>query len=101
LIGEYVGQNDVKIINRIGFRTIGKDGESEYLLVPETFREICGPYPEDLVRRALQRRGFLKKGSDPQHTTIKRTLPELGRVRCYVISGNIFGGGEDGKESSE
>lgn len=87
-------------MNRIGFRTCGNERQSEYILVPEMFREVCGPYPEDLVRRALQKRGFLKKGSDPQHTTIKRTLPELGRVRCYVIGGNVFGG-EDEQEPTE
>jgi hypothetical protein len=63
------------------------------------FKEVCSPYSEDLVRRALQRHGFLK--TDSGHTTLKRSLPELGRVRCYVISGSIFGGDTDDEENAE
>jgi putative DNA primase/helicase len=86
--------NEIRIVNRLGFRTFSRAGESEYLIVPEMFREICGPYPEELVRRTLQKRGFLK-GTDARHVTVKRTLPELGRVRCYVISSEIFAGDEN------
>ena len=93
-------QEDTKIVNRIGFRTAVRGGQSEYLLVPEMFREVCGPYSEELVKRALQRKGFLKRGAESQHTTIKRTLPEIGRVRCYVITGNIFGGDVEGEEQA-
>jgi len=82
-----------KIPNRIGFRSETKSGEYEYIVLPEMFRELCGPYSEELVRRALQRRGFLN--ADPGHATVKRVLPELGRPRCYVISEKIFSEGED------
>jgi uncharacterized protein (DUF927 family) len=84
------GQWDgIKIPNRLGFRTRNKEGDCEYLILPDMFREICGAYPEDLMRRALQKHGFLK-GSDARHATVQRTLPELGRTRCYVISSAIF-----------
>jgi putative DNA primase/helicase len=94
LIGEDQKQNESKVLNRLGFRARTKEGETEYIVLPEMFRELCGPYPEDLVRRALQKRGFLKS-TDSRHATVKRVLPELGRPRCYVISGRIFGGDED------
>jgi putative DNA primase/helicase len=86
-----------KIPNRLGFRTLTDEGDSQYLILPAMFPEVCSPYPEDLVRRALKKRGLLK-GSDAEHTTIKRTLPELGRTRCYVISSAIFDGDEDANE---
>ena len=87
----------IKVPNRIGFRTQAKDGETEYLVLPAMFHELCGPFPEDLVRRTLQRHGLLK-GSDPDHATAKRTLPEFsGRPRCYVISGRISASDEQGK----
>lgn len=100
LIGGAVRMDDSKIANRLGFRALGKNGHSEYILVPEMFREVCGPYSEDLVRRVLQKRGVLK-GSDARHTTTKRTLPELGRVRCYVIEGSIFGGDDEDEGTNE
>ena len=79
----------IKVPNRIGVRTVAKDGDTEYLVLPAMFHELCSPHPEDLVRRTLQKRGFLK-GSDADHATVKRTLPEFsGRPRCYVISGRI------------
>jgi uncharacterized protein (DUF927 family) len=92
--GGEADRDDIKIPNRLGFRTRTKEGDSEYLILPDTFREVCGPYPEELVRRALQKRGLLK-GTDARHATVKRTLPELGRVRCYAISSAIFRGDEE------
>jgi len=98
------GQNrdeTIKVLNRIGFRTLTEEGETEYLVLPAMFHELCGPYPEDLVRRSLQKHGFLK-GSDPDHATAKRTLPEFsGRPRCYVISGRVLSSDEHERESEE
>lgn len=91
-------ESAAKIMNRIGFRTLAKNGDSEYLVLPQMLRELCGPFSEDLVRRALQKRGFLKT-SDSSHATMKRTLPELGRVRCYSISSRIFAGDLDDAEA--
>jgi uncharacterized protein (DUF927 family) len=94
------GQNDeIRIVNRLGFRTRTREGDSEYLILPDTFREVCGPYAEELVRRALLKRGLLKL-TDARHATVKRTLPELGRVRCYAISSAIFQG-EDADEGDK
>jgi uncharacterized protein (DUF927 family) len=88
-------RGEMKIPNRLGFRTRSKDGDCEYLILPDMFREVCGAYPEDLMRRALQKHGFLK-GSDARHATVQRTLPELGRTRCYVLSSSIFRDEDEG-----
>jgi len=94
LIEDRPVQDVAKIPNRIGFRSRTRDGECEYIVLSDMFRELCGPYAEELVRRVLQKRGLLK-GADPGHATVKRMLPELGRPRCYVISETIFSEGED------
>jgi putative DNA primase/helicase len=81
------GDETSKVPNRIGFRT-RKDGDTEYIVLPAMFPELCGQFPEALVLRTLKKHGFLK--FDSGHQTTKRAVPELDRrPRCYVISGQI------------
>lgn len=81
--------DNAKVINRVGFRCALPDGGSEYQIPVDAFPEVCGPFSVDLVKRSLQKRGYLVL-EDDEHLSCARKLPELGRKRCYVISTKIF-----------
>ena len=51
------GDPSAKIPNRLGFRTVNRNGETEYILQPPMMREMCNPFPEQLVARARVRIG--------------------------------------------
>jgi uncharacterized protein (DUF927 family) len=78
-----------RIVNRAGFKRVADDGEFEYLCLPETFtNEICAGHDARAVAKAMAQHGFLV--TDDPHLTVKRTLPEIGRTRVYVIKASIF-----------
>jgi uncharacterized protein (DUF927 family) len=85
---------DQRVVNRVGFRRRRDDGAIEYLILPEVWRsEVCAGFDPTMVAKTLAARGMLTKGADgkPQ---VKVRLPGFpGAVRCYVISGGIFGDG--------
>ncbi len=86
-----------KIINRIGFKAVERDGTAEYIVQENMFSELCGAYSRDLVISALRKRGALTVSkSEPQRNTVQRRLPEIGKVRVYVINAHVF---DDGSES--
>jgi putative DNA primase/helicase len=50
------------VVNRAGFRRKTNDGETEYLMFPETFKlEVCASFDYRMVVHALEDRGFLER----------------------------------------
>ena len=81
--------DSAKTVNRLGFRCTTAEGETEYQVLPNMLQDLCGAFSPELVLRALRRRGLLN-GCAGHHLTAQRTLPEIGRTRCYAISSRIF-----------
>ncbi len=75
-----------KIQNRAGFKRENYDGQTEFLILPEIFEgEICRGFSQIAVARELEKLGHLKRGSEKNYVQAKITLPELGRIRVYIV----------------
>ncbi len=85
-----------RTINRVGFRERIGAGDAErwdYLILPEAWRnEVCKGLDAEAAAKVLVDRDLLRRDPD-QRLTIKRSLPDHGRIRVYVIKGDILGGG--------
>ncbi len=82
-----------RITNRAGFKRLNSDGQTEYLILQETFRtETCAGYSYAAVLRDLDKRGFLVR--EHPNMTVKPRLPELGSIRVYCIRASILEGDE-------
>lgn len=78
-----------RVVNRAGFRRVGSDGITEYLIMPQVFKsEVCKGFNHRHVREELKRRGALVR-QEPDWT-IKPRLPEVGSVRVYCVRSSIF-----------
>ncbi|MDG4591288.1 MAG: DUF927 domain-containing protein [Defluviicoccus sp.] len=78
-------------INRAGFRRETSEG-TEYLILRESFREICTGFDHKAVAKALAEAGALTRDNDGGTTKPER-LPGLGLTRCYVITAAIWSAG--------
>jgi putative DNA primase/helicase len=87
-------ENTPRTINRAGFWR-NSDGEREYLFLPEAWKEVCVGLDPSRAARALADAGKLRKGGDGKNT-VQVTLPEMGRVRCHIVTSAIFGGEKEG-----
>ncbi len=77
--------NDQRIPNRAGFYRNGENGEREFLVLPEVFRqEICKGFGEKTVKQVLIGAGLLLPGKDGKPTQVVRLIG-LGPSRVYVI----------------
>jgi putative DNA primase/helicase len=78
--------NDQRIPNRAGFYRNSENGEREFLVLPEVFRqEICKSFGEKTVKKVLIDAGLLLPGKDGKPTQVTR-LPGLSSTsRVYVI----------------
>ena len=73
-------------VNRVGFRKKGDDGRTEYLILPESFiSEVVRGFSERRAARVLLDAGLLKL-SQIGRLKAERRLPELGKMRVYVLS---------------
>lgn len=85
-----IDNEDARIHDRAGFKRKGADGETEYLILPEVFRsEVCEGYDVRMVAKVLIERGYLTKG-DGRNFPKRETVPELRRMRVYVVRGSIM-----------
>lgn len=86
---------DSKTINRAGFkRKVGTpDGDQwEYLILPEMWKaEVCKGLDGNRAAKVLRDTGYLVPG-DGKNTASKVRIPGEGRLRVYVVKGNILGG---------
>jgi uncharacterized protein (DUF927 family) len=84
---EYLqASTDERVQNRAGFYCTLDDGQREFLMLPESFREhICQGYPVKTVTAVLSQAGMLVKGNADATQVVR--IPELGGkgVRVYVL----------------
>jgi uncharacterized protein (DUF927 family) len=77
------------IVRRAGFKRADEHGETEYLILRETFRtEVCAGYSYQSVAKELDKRGFLVR--EGKEMMIKPRLPELGTTWVYCIRAAIL-----------
>lgn len=85
--------------NRIGFRN---DAAREFIFLPEAFRaEVCKGFDVQRAGRALLDAGWLRPDGSGRGLQARRSLGELGRQRCYVVSIPEDGSGADLVHESE
>ena len=72
-------------VNRVGFRRKGEGGCTEFIILPESFRvEVCQGLPDRRAARVLAEAGWLKL-SQVGRLKSERRLPDLGKVRTYIV----------------
>ena len=73
-----------RIPNRAGFKRVNDEGETEYLILLEAFRnELCAGFSSGSVLKELDRCHLLVR--DHRNMTVKPRLPGLGSPRVYCI----------------
>lgn len=71
-------------VNRVGFRRT-RNGMTEYLLLPESFRaEVIKGYEERRAVRVLREAGWVRTPAKNRLKSQER-LPGLGRMRVYIV----------------
>ncbi|MDQ3651547.1 MAG: DUF927 domain-containing protein [Acidobacteriota bacterium] len=79
-----------RVNNRVGFKRTNSQEQTEYLILPESFRkEICASYDARTVAKTLADRGYLRRG-DGKNLMCRETLPEIGRTRVYVLLSTLL-----------
>ena len=82
-----------KTIYRAGYRRQAGD-ISEFLILPEAWKnEVCKGLNPQRTADMLAKRGWLI-GGDSRHRASLVTIPGEGKLRLYVVSGAIMGGGD-------
>jgi hypothetical protein len=78
------------VVNRAGFRRLTANGETEYLVLPETFKsEVCAGFDYRMVARILAERGWLD--CQPPDLTKRVRLPgNLGLIRAFSVRASIL-----------
>jgi putative DNA primase/helicase len=72
-------------VNRVGFRRKSEGGCTEFIILPESFRvEVCKGFSERRAARVLAEAGWLKL-SQVGRLKCERRLPDLGKVRAYIV----------------
>jgi uncharacterized protein (DUF927 family) len=86
------------IRDRVGFKEVDGEGVLEYQILPEAFRrEVCAGFDATTILRALKDRGHLEVDSGT-HLGVRRSLPEFGTKRVYVLNQSIIAGEAEGSE---
>lgn len=72
-------------INRVGFRRKDETGTTEWIVLPESFKsEVVKGYSERRAARVLSEAGWLRL-SQVGRLKCERRLPDLGKVRAYIV----------------
>ena len=77
------------LINRAGFRRQEPGAGWRYFIPAEGWPEVCSGFDPKAVAALLAARGCLD--TEDGRTTRRERLPELGRVRCYVVTPALWG----------
>ena len=85
---------DQRTINRVGFRQ-DTGGGVEYFILQAGFREIVKGYDSKRAAAILAARGILKKDGAGKNQ-ISKTLPGMGKVRCYHVLPALW---QDGQQA--
>lgn len=90
--GEDSPDENQVVVNRAGFRRKTAEGETEFLVLRETFKsEVCAGFDYRMVARVLAERGFLD--CQPPDLTKRVRLPgNLGLIRAFSIKASILEG---------
>jgi hypothetical protein len=80
------------VINRAGFWRKTPEGETEYLILPETFKsEVCAGFDYRMVAHALEDRGCLER--QPPELTMRVRVPGIAElIRAFSIKAKILEG---------
>ncbi len=93
---QYGNDLSERIQNRAGFKRDCPGGEVEYLILRDIFeREICRGFSSGAIAKELDRRGYLRRGTENQSLQRRIKLPELGRERVYVLVSDGVNGGDE------
>jgi uncharacterized protein (DUF927 family) len=89
--GDSSNENQISV-NRAGFRQQAPDGETEFLVLPETFKsEVCNGFDYRMVAHALKERNLLE--CQPPDLTKRVRLPgNIGLIRVFSIKASILEG---------
>jgi uncharacterized protein (DUF927 family) len=78
-----------RIQERYGFRKDGPRDSTEYLILPQVFKDVlCKGFDAEAIAKELARRGHLR--CDGRHYTVKHTVPGMGRPRLYTINSSLL-----------
>jgi putative DNA primase/helicase len=80
------------VVNRAGFRQQAPDGETQFLILPETFKsEVCNGFDYRMVARTMKERNLLE--CQPPDLTKRFRLPgNIGLIRAFCIRSSILEG---------
>jgi putative DNA primase/helicase len=91
---EMLGNDEVRVVDRVGFRRRNADG-FEYLVLPEAWQtEVCAGLDPKQVADVLIAKGFLLGATD-RHRAALVKIGDHGKLRVYRISGSIIGDAAD------
>jgi putative DNA primase/helicase len=84
----------VRTINRAGFRRRNSEGNWEYFILPETWRnEVCKGFNATAIAREMIARRWLEPGED-NNLAKKVAVPGHRKPRLYCINATFFDGSE-------
>jgi putative DNA primase/helicase len=84
------GQEDAKVINRVGFKKTDEDSNTKYLILTESFRkEVCAGYDSKIVAKELASRGYLIPG-DGRNLARREKIEGFNRPRVYVLTSALL-----------
>jgi uncharacterized protein (DUF927 family) len=79
-----------RTFNRAGFRKVASDGRTEYLVLPEVYKnEICDGLNVRDATKALRQKGLLHIGNDGK-SVVTCNLPGIGSKRVYHFKADIL-----------
>jgi uncharacterized protein (DUF927 family) len=90
--------NDAQQVrDRAGFIRDGEGGTTEYLVLPDTFRnEVCAGFPSDWAVKVLQQSGWLGESNEGRATLKLKKAPGMKSPRVFVLTARMWdeGGAE-------
>ena len=80
-----VDDKNATCFNRAGFRRV-VNGQVQYLVLPQSFKEIVIGYAPKRAARVLYEAGLLEKGKELDRYTSKVITPDGKRQTCYILT---------------
>lgn len=100
---EIVGE-DVRVHNRAGYRKRTPDGDWDYLVTPEVFRnEVCAGFDHRIIGQALIERGLLVTDNSGRLSPARLVGPTDKAIkrRVFHIRGRILEGPQPANDQSD
>ena len=99
-INEHGQEFELRSVNRLGYKREKPPGKWEFWILPEPWRdEICKGLDATSVAKELAERKLLL--TDGRNLKVKRSVPEVGEMRVYVLKGEILDEGDTEEEQGE